>query len=297
MSGAATVDTNSGNPSKGKERMMAVVAMVNQKGGVGKSSTTMHLGGALARRGLRVLVVDNDAQASLTKGLLGDEPARALDPVTTVYALYAGIPTPEDLLVRETDFDGLALLAGSPASISFNVPDPHLIDPREQAVLRDALRPIAGRFDVTLIDCCPNLQRATWSALLAADAALIPTMPELFGAQGLAEVRDWVALVEQTWGRSLPIAGVLVTMFNGRRAMHRTFAELLADGCPELFEATVPESADFPEAIAAGKPIHYHKARGAAARAIDAVAEELLARLVGLGLGADGSDDSSREAA
>ncbi|QDV39653.1 ParA family protein [Tautonia plasticadhaerens] len=90
-----------------------------------------------------MLLVDNDAQASLTKGLLGDEEARGLDPATTVYALYAGIPTPAELLVRPTAFDGLALLAGSPASISFNVPDPHRIDPRDQAVLRDALRPMA----------------------------------------------------------------------------------------------------------------------------------------------------------
>ncbi|RUL84198.1 ParA family protein [Tautonia sociabilis] len=274
---------------------MAVVAMVNQKGGVGKSSTTMHLGGALARRGLRVLVVDNDAQASLTKGLLGDDQARAIDPSTTVYALYAGVPTPGDLLVRPTGFDGLALLAGSPASISFNVPDPHLLDPRDQAVLRDALRPIAEGFDLTLIDCCPNLQRATWSALLAADAALIPTMPELFGAQGLAEVRDWVALVEQTWGRPLPVAGVLVTMFNGRRAMHRTFVELLAGGCPELLSSTVPESSDFPEAIAAGRPIHYHKARGAAAKAMDAVADEVLARLSALGLIPTATDDDPQD--
>ena len=283
---------------------MAVVAMANQKGGVGKSSTTMHLGGALSKRGLRVLLVDNDAQASLTKGLLGDEEARGLDPATTVYALYAGVPTPGELLIRPTGFDGLSLLAGSPASISFNVPDPHLLDPRDQAVLRDALRPLAEGFDLTLIDCCPNLQRATWSALLAADAALIPTMPELFGAQGLAEVRDWVALVEQTWGRSLPIAGVLVTMFNSRRAMHRTFAELLAVGCPELLSSTVPESADFPEAIAAGKPIHYHKARGAAAKAMDALADELLDRLSSLGLiGSsavvedESNGDASKEAA
>jgi chromosome partitioning protein len=275
---------------------MTVVAMVNQKGGVGKSSTTMHLGGALAKRGFRVLLVDNDAQASLTKGLLGDDEARGLDPSTTVYALYAGIPTPSDLLVRPTGFDGMALLAGSPASISFNVPDPHLIDPRDQAVIRDSLRPIAEGFDLTLIDCCPNLQRATWSALLAADSALIPTMPELFGAQGLAEVRDWVALVEQTWGRPLPIAGVLVTMFNGRRAMHRTFVELLAGGCPELLSGTVPESADFPEAIASGRPIHYHKPRGAAARAIDGVADELLDRLAGLGL-MPSRGDEGKEAA
>jgi chromosome partitioning protein len=103
---------------------MAIVALVNQKGGVGKTSTTMHLGGALARRGLKVLVVDNDPQSSLTKGLLGVGPARALDPATTIYALYAELPVPPEDLIRQTGFAGLSLLAGSRMLVTSTCPDP-----------------------------------------------------------------------------------------------------------------------------------------------------------------------------
>jgi chromosome partitioning protein len=263
---------------------MAIVAMVNEKGGVGKTSSCMHLGGALARRGLRVLLVDNDPQCSLSKGLLGNESARGLDPATTLFALYAELPMDAGDLVRPTEFEGLSLLAGSAAAKRFNVPEPHLLPFDEQSRLRDGLRPVAEGFDLTIIDSCPNLQYCTWSGLLAADAAIIPTQPELYGAQGLAEVRDWLALVEQTWGRPMPVAGVLVTMHNARRAMHKTFVELLGADTPELLEAVVPESADFPEAVAALRPIHWHKPRGAAARSMDAVADEVLDRLTTLGL-------------
>ncbi|QDV39478.1 ParA family protein [Tautonia plasticadhaerens] len=264
---------------------MSVVAMINEKGGVGKTSSCMHLGGAIARRGLRVMLVDNDPQCSLTKGLLGNEAARGLDPATTLYALYDELPMDADDLIRPTEFEGLSLLAGSAAAKRFNVPEPHLLPFDEQARLREGLRPLAAGFDITIIDSCPNLQYCTWSGLLAADAAIIPTQPELYGAQGLAEVRDWLALVEQGWGRPIPVAGVLVTMHNARRAMHKTFVELLGADTPELLEAVVPESADFPEAIAALRPIHWHKPRGAAARAMDAVADEILGRLAALGLG------------
>ena len=263
---------------------MAIVSLVNQKGGVGKTSTTMHLGGALARRGLRVLVADNDPQSSLTKGLLGVEAARALDLATTIYALYAELPVPPEELVRATGFAGLSLLAGSPHTGDFNVPRPHRVDPADQERLLDGLRDLATGFDVVLVDCAPSLQLNTWAALIAADAALIPTQPELYGGQGLAEVRDWCYLVEQVRGRMVPIAGIVVTMFNGRRAMHKLFAERLRAEYPDVLNAVIPEATEFPEAIYERKPIHWFKPRSAAARAVDALAEEVLARLATLGL-------------
>ena len=267
-----------------EDRYMAIVSLVNQKGGVGKTSTTMHLGGALARRGLRVLVADNDPQSSLTKGLLGVEAARALDLATTIYALYAELPVPPEELVRATGFAGLSLLAGSPHTGDFNVPRPHRVDPADQERLLDGLRDLATGFDVVLVDCAPSLQLNTWAALIAADAALIPTQPELYGGQGLAEVRDWCYLVEQVRGRMVPIAGIVMTMFNGRRAMHKLFAERLRAEYPDVLNAVIPEATEFPEAIYERKPIHWFKPRSAAARAVDALAEEVLARLATLGL-------------
>jgi chromosome partitioning protein len=263
---------------------MAIVALVNQKGGVGKTSTTMHLGGALARRGLRVLVADNDPQSSLTKGLLGVGPARALDPATTIYALYAELPVPPEDLIRQTGFAGLSLLAGSPHAGDFNVPRPHRVNPADQERLLDGLGALAAGFDVVLVDCAPSLQLNTWAALIAADAALIPTQPELYGAQGLAEVRDWCFLVEQARGRPVPIAGIVVTMFNSRRAMHKLFAERLRAEYTDVLDSVIPETTEFPEAIYERKPIHWFKPRSAAARAIDALATEIMTRLNALGL-------------
>jgi chromosome partitioning protein len=263
---------------------MAIVALVNQKGGVGKTSTTMHLGGALARRGLKVLVVDNDPQSSLTKGLLGVGTARALDPATTIYALYAELPVPSEDLIRQTGFAGLSLLAGSPHAGDFNVPRPHRANPADQERLLDGLGGLAGRFDVVLVDSAPSLQLNTWAALVAADAALIPTQPELYGGQGLAEVRDWCYLVEKARGRAVPIAGIIVTMFNGRRAMHKLFAERLRAEYTDVLDSVIPEATEFPEAIYERKPIHWFKPRSAAARAIDTLATELMTRLNALGL-------------
>ena len=138
-----------------RTEIMAIVSLVNQKGGVGKTSTTMHLGGALARRGLRVLVADNDPQSSLTKGLLGVEAARALDLAATIYALYAELPVPPEELVRDTGFAGLSLLAGSPHTGDFNVPRPHRVDPADQERLLDGLRELGYR-----LRRCPGRLRA-----------------------------------------------------------------------------------------------------------------------------------------
>jgi cellulose biosynthesis protein BcsQ len=128
---------------------------MNRKGGVGKTSTVHHLGGTLARRGLRVLLVDVDSQASLTQGLLGPEAAEALDPAATIAAVMdeSGVVSPRDL-VRPTPFPNLHLIPGSEAAERFNVPDPWDAGLR-QLILRDALDEAGEGFDLVLIDCPP----------------------------------------------------------------------------------------------------------------------------------------------
>ena len=101
---------------------MAIITMLNLKGGVGKSSTTFHLGGTLARRGRRVLLVDNDPQSSLTQGLYGPDATAALDPAATIAALYRRDPVPPEGLVQATDFENLHLLPGSWAADAYNRP-------------------------------------------------------------------------------------------------------------------------------------------------------------------------------
>src|SRR5437016_2637461 len=118
---------------------MSVIAAVNLKGGVGKTSTVMHLCGALSLMGRRVLAVDADPQSSLTAGFLGIDEARALDPATTIASVLSGDDPYLELVVRPTPFAGISLLAGSRHAVGFNIPHPHLAPYEEQVRLRDFL--------------------------------------------------------------------------------------------------------------------------------------------------------------
>lgn len=142
--------------------MPRTVAFLNKKGGVGKTSTVHHLGGTLARRGLRCLVVDADPQASLTQGLLGPDVAESLDPRETIAGLFDDAPSNPAALVRPTPFPGLSLLAGCEAAEDFNDPRPWESGLR-QFVLRDALAELGDGFDLVLIDCPPHVQFWAWS--------------------------------------------------------------------------------------------------------------------------------------
>jgi chromosome partitioning protein len=163
---------------------MKTVAFVNKKGGVGKSSCVMHLGGALAKRGIRTLVADVDPQASLSQGLLGPVVAMDLPPGRTIAALYEeGSMATLGELVIDTGRRDLGLVAGHDRMTDFNVPRPWTTG-LDQFLLRDALAGVSGEFDVALLDCPPHIQACAWSALVAADAVVVPAQVEDFGVEG-----------------------------------------------------------------------------------------------------------------
>ena len=260
--------------------MPRTVAFMNRKGGVGKTSTVHHLGGTLARRGLRVLLVDVDSQASLTQGLLGPEAAEALDPAATIAAVMdeAGVVSPRDL-VRATPFANLHLIPGSEAAERFNIPDPWDAGLR-QLILRDALAEAGEGFDFCLIDCPPHVQFWSWSALVAADGVTIPVMPEDYGAQGLKAIRRTIARVRAEVNPGLALIGYLVSMHNKGLSVHTTYEAYLRERHgPDVFAAVIPQAKDFKEAVTYRKPIVEYKPRSAAARATAALADEFLARL------------------
>lgn len=259
---------------------MHVISLMNQKGGVGKTSTTMHVAGALSVAGQRVLLVDFDPQSSLTQGFLGPVLTEDLDPATTTAAIFeGGLPMPGDL-IRPTDFDRIDLLPGSRASTRFNIPEPDLASADLQFCLRDFLDVVRrdGAYDLVLIDCPPNLHLASWAALVASDGLVVPVQPEDYGAQGLRDVQRSLALVQSGPNPDVVLLGYLLTMV-GKGEIQRTIAESLrAEYGDDIFGAPFPFAVEFKEAVSFRRPMSHYKGKTAKAKAVAAIAAELLAR-------------------
>ncbi len=231
---------------------MQTVAFLNQKGGVGKSSCTHHLGGAFAQQGRRVLLVDADPQSSLTQGLLGPEALHSFDPGVTIAAVLNGFdPFPTEV-VHPSGVRGVDLMPGSRAADDANVLHPWEQDIETQSRLARTLAELAPRYDMALIDCPPTFHGCSWSALVASDALVVPLQPEDYGAQGITAVQDCLEEVRAPFLTSgLRLKGYLVTMYNARLTIHKMYVERLREiyGL-DVFETKVPYATDFKEAIA-----------------------------------------------
>jgi chromosome partitioning protein len=257
-----------------------IVTALNQKGGVGKTSTCHHLAGTLAGMGRRILLLDNDPQASLTQGFWGPVATHALDPAGTIAALYDGdAPFPEQV-IRPTGVPGVDIVPGSKRATDFNVPRPHEAAREAQLCLRSFLDEARDGYDLILIDCPPNLHLCSWAALAASTHLLVPLQAEDYGAQGLGPVQEAMAEVQAGPNPGLVLLGFLITMFNPRLAIHKLYDALLREQYgPAVFETHVPYAADYKEAIAQRKPIATYKPRSASAKALKALADEMMARL------------------
>jgi chromosome partitioning protein len=257
-----------------------VVTMLNQKGGVGKTSCAHHLAGEFAARGRRVLLVDNDPQSSLTQGFWGPNQSRRIDPSESIAALYRGDRPFPELVVRPSGVAGLSLLPGSRAATTFNVPDPEAADPERQSCIRSFLEDLGpDSYDLAMIDCPPNLHLCSWAALVASDFLIVPTQPEDYGAQGLHDVQESVAMVRGGANPSLELLGYLLTRV-ARKAVHQLYEQTLRDRYGELvFAARMPDAVGYIEAIAARLPAAQHRPKGAPAGAIREIASEIESRI------------------
>ena len=165
---------------------MPVITTLNQKGGVGKTSTCHHLAGTLALMGRRVLLVDNDPQASLSQGFWGPQATLALDPAATIATVYAGNRVLPEQVIQPTGIPGIDILPGSQQATDYNVPRPHEAPWEMQDCLREILSEVRDRYDLVLIDCPPNLHLCSWAALVASDHLIVPLQPEDYGRRGLS---------------------------------------------------------------------------------------------------------------
>jgi chromosome partitioning protein len=260
---------------------MVSIVLLNQKGGVGKTSTAHHLAGTLAKTGRRVLLVDNDPQASLTQGFFGPVETRQFPPELTIAACYGGANPFAADLIRATPCSGVDIIPGSRHAALHNVPAPHTQDYERRHCLKELLHGVAG-YDFIFFDCPPNLHLCSWAAMVACDGLIVPLQAEDYGAQGLLDIRESVNLVRATDNLRLATYGYLITMFHARKSLHKQYEETLRSVYGDtVFATTIPNSIDFPEAIANRKPISDYKPKGASAKAMKALADELLTRLDG----------------
>ena len=250
-----------------------VLAICNQKGGVGKTTSTINLGAALSEYGRRVLLVDFDPQGALSVGL--GVASQHLD--RTIYNLIMGQGISVDEVVRPTSVPGMDLL---PSNIDLSAAEVQLVTEvgREQALGR-ALRPLVPHYDFILVDCQPSLGLLTINALACADGVLIPLECEFFSLRGVAMLMDTIDKVRDRLNPDLTIVGILATMYDPRTLHAREVMARVVEAFGDtVFDAVIGRTVRFPETTVAGEPITRWAPKSAGAKAYRTLAREVIAR-------------------
>ncbi|MGX6396372.1 ParA family protein [Rothia kristinae] len=250
-----------------------VIAMVNQKGGVGKTTSTINLGAALAELGRKVLMVDFDPQGALSAGF-GVNP-HELD--TTVYTVMMDRKTDVRDAIRATEFPNMDLL---PANIDLSAAEVQLVNEvaREQ-VLASALKKVKDDYDVVLIDCQPSLGLLTVNALTAADGVIIPLICEFFALRAVALLVDSIEKVQDRLNPDLRIDGVLATMFDSRTLHSKeVLARIVEAFGDKVFDTVIKRTVKFPDATVSAEPILTYAPTHTGAIAYRELAKELIER-------------------
>ena len=252
--------------------MGIVYAIANQKGGVGKTTTAVNVAACIAEAGYETLLVDVDPQGNATTGLgasrNGDSPG--------IYDVLSGEIAATDA-VRETGIERLSLLASTPDLAGATMELPRL--PGSESRLRDALTGIREQYAYTLLDCPPSLGPLTANALVAADRVIVPVQTEYFALEGLAGLLDTLSLIQRELNPRLTVAGMLLTMHDGRTKLGQDVEREVREHFPALvFDTVIPRNVRLGEAPSFGRPVIHHDPHCAGSEAYFALAKEVAAR-------------------
>jgi chromosome partitioning protein len=256
-------------PAMPKPDSRRVIAIVNQKGGVGKSTTAVNLGAALALMGRRVLLIDIDPQGNTTSGL-GIDKREIGDDIYSV--LLSDVPA--DRAVLPTAIPGLEVI---PATINLAGAEIELVSTLSRETrLKRALESTVTRYDYVFIDCPPSLGLLTLNALTAADEVLIPVQAEYYALEGLSQLTTVVRRIREALNPRLTIAGVLVTMFDARTRLASEVLKEVNDYFPsQVFRTQIPRNIRLSEAPSFGKPAVLFDVKSRGAQAYLALAREV----------------------
>lgn len=253
-----------------------VTALANQKGGVGKTVSTVNLGVGLARAGKKVLLVDADPQGSLTISLGVKSPDDLDTTLTTVMqSIVEEKPPPADYGIIHHN-EGVDFIPANIELAAFEVGLTSVLS--REYVLRDALEPLRERYDHILIDCMPSLHMVTVNALTAADSVIIPSQPNYLSTKGLSQLMGTIARVKRQLNPGLNIEGVLLTMVDNRTNNAKAvIASLRQTGAMlHVFDTEIPFSVRAAETSIEGKSIFTHDGRGKVAAAYENLTKEVL---------------------
>src|SRR5512142_2370263 len=248
-----------------------VYAIANQKGGVGKTTTAVNLAACVAEAGYESLLIDIDPQANATIGL-----GISKDEANTIYDVLCGSAPIEDV-VRPTSIERLASVPAGPDLAGANVELPRIAG--SEMRLREALVGVRERYAFILLDCPPSLGPLTVNALVAADRVIVPVQAEYFALEGLAGLLDTLSLVQRELNPRLTIAGMLLTMHDGRTRLAQDVEREVREHFPDLvFDTVIPRNVRIGESPSFAKPVIHHDPHCAGADAYFELAKEVAAR-------------------
>lgn len=250
--------------------MTRIVAIANQKGGVGKTTTSVNLSAALAIQGMSVLLVDMDPQGNATSGL-------GTDPRSLPSTVYNCLIHEKDLkeAVIQTDVTGLSLL---PANADLAGAEVELVSVEErESLLRNLLTEVQSQYQIILVDCPPALGILTLNALVAARSVLVPVQCEYYAMEGLGRLLGSIERIKQAFSPDLDIEGILLTMFDARNTLARQVADQVRSHFPgKVYETLIPRNVTLAEAPSYGRPALLYNATSAGAQAYLSLAKEFL---------------------
>ena len=251
--------------------MATVYAIANQKGGVGKTTTAVNVAACIAEAGYETLLVDVDPQGNATVGLGADR-----HDGIGLYDVLSGDAAAAEA-TRSTAVERLSLLASTPDLAGATMELPRL--PGSERRLRDALAPVRDRYAYVLLDCPPSLGPLTVNALVAADRVIVPVQTEYFALEGLAGLLDTLSLIQQELNPRLAVAGMILTMHDGRTRLAQDVEREVREHFPELvFDTVIPRNVRVGEAPSFGLPVTRHDPNCSGSLAYLRLAKEVAAR-------------------